>query len=97
MPLFESNNHPNANGSKILALVNILTFVIGIFLPVIFPGDHIHVVSTLILGAITAVSATIGFKNTFETNDAWKTYFQAASTFANIVIPAIFISLQYNV
>ena len=97
MPLFESNSHPNANGSKILSFVTILTFIAGIFLPVIFKVDHVRVVPEVLLGAATLATATVGFKNTFETNDAWKTVVQGASAFLNLLVPAIFISLHYNV
>ena len=95
MPLFESNNHPNANGSKIFSFITIATFIIGFFLPVIF-HHGIHFLAEALLAVATVVTAIVGFKNTFETNDPWKTVVQGASCFLNIIVPAIFIAITNN-
>ena len=85
----------NANGSKWLAAITILTFILGALLPA-FVHSAFHAIPEAILLVGTAVTAIIGFKNTFETNDPWKTVVQVASAAANLIVPAIFIAITNN-
>jgi uncharacterized membrane protein YbjE (DUF340 family) len=102
MAFLESNDHPNANNSKYLGIAGIILFIVGACLPWI--TNHIvlynHIafnVSTLILAVGTYLaSVKVGFANTFETNDDWKTYVQITSTFGNILVPALFVASTLN-
>jgi hypothetical protein len=96
MSLFQSNAHPNANNSVWLALGTIFLFVAGIFLPALF--NHaaygvFFVISEVVLGVATYFSSKVGFQNTFETNDNWKTGVQALSAAGNLIVPALFVAL----
>ena len=98
MAFLESNDHPNANNSKYLGIATILFFIVGAALPWI--TNHVAIYNNLVFNISVIVLATgtylsavkVGFANTFETNDDWKTAVQAASTLANIVVPALFIA-----
>ena len=95
MSFFEANDHPNAHNSTSLALANIFLFITGRFLPLIFNSKIYSIdffIVELVLGIGTFFSAKIGIKNTYETNDDWKSGVQVASTIADIIIPALFIS-----
>lgn len=97
MSFFESNDHPNANNSKWLALGTIFLFLLGTVLPLIF-NTTVYSLEFLIveiaLGAGTWYTAKVGIKNTFEENEDWKTDVQIASAVSNIIIPALFIALS---
>lgn len=98
MSFFESNDHPNANNSKWLGIATIALFIIGALLPWITGKLNVYNIpafnfTVIGLGIITWYSAfKVGFKNTFETNEDWKTGVQALSAIANIIVPAIFVA-----
>jgi len=98
---WEDPNHPNQNGTKIIALINLAAFVIGILLPWISNHTVIYtpvfaLVEVVLLG-FTIYSFDISIKDTFETHEPWKVWLQAASVILDIVVPAIFISTLYSV
>ena len=102
MAFLEPSDHPNTNNSKYLGIAGIILFIIGAALPWIFHDIKIYNIlafnlTTLVLAVGTYLaSVKVGFANTFETNDDWKTYVQIASTFSNILVPALFIAINNN-
>ena len=94
MSLFDNTSQLNTNASRWWALVTIASFIIGLVLPAI-TKTHVYT-SVFFLGAEAALfvgtvaTVEVGFKNTFETNDDWKTWVQVASAFANILVPVVF-------
>lgn len=45
---------------------------------------------------VTLITAYINFKNTFSTNDDWKTYIDIGAIFLTVTIYAIPIGIHYN-
>lgn len=101
---WEDKNKLNANNSRYLGFATIVLFIGGVILPWLF-HNNVNLYSTLgfnistfILGVGTYLSAVrVGFKNTFETNDDWKTDVQAISAVANLIVPCIFIVSNHTI
>lgn len=96
-PEFEPSDKLNANNSRYLAFAQIAFLVVGFFIPsfghqhgVYGLGFYITELLLLVATGITAVG--IGFHNTFETNDDYKTGVQVVSGIANIIVPCIFLT-----
>lgn len=95
--LMEPGNHPNANGSRILALIQI-----GVFLLCLAGGLIWHIWGTsplykwemLALAILTLISAYINTVNTLETNLDWKTILAVAVGILTILATVIPISAQ---
>jgi hypothetical protein len=95
----EDPSKPNANGSRIFALILIVLFFIGIFEPMLRPQAYkiTGIYFTYGIGLIlTIASVIVGFKNRFETNDTWKTVLQGLCAVWNFIIPGIFIATTWN-
>lgn len=95
---WEDNTKLNANQSRWLGFATILLLIVGALLPLITGHNIIYNkvgfnISIIALGIGTYLSAVkVGFPNTYETNDTWKTVVQVASAILNIIIPAAFVA-----
>lgn len=94
---WESNDHPNANNSRYLGIAQIILLFVGLFFPKWGSAPAAYNASFWIteaaLGVATYYTAIkVGFQNTFQTNDDFKTGEQVVSAFANIVAPLLFMA-----
>src|SRR4051812_43186657 len=96
MGLNEPTNHPNANGSRLMALFNVVGFLLGLALPwitnhVVLYSSSGFIVSEALLFVLSGVFTVIGIKNRFATNDDWKSLLGWGAVIASVIVPLIFI------
>jgi hypothetical protein len=84
MPL-EPTNHPNANASFWFGIIVALFFTLG-FIAAVVTGDWPPVWLVIVSGVLSGIASVVNLKDTFETNDPWKTYFGVAAILITILI-----------
>lgn len=94
----ESNQHPNANKSRLFAAIIVAFFIIFNALAYfvhpalhLFENDSFLTVDAIAL-ALTIVFGVINVENTFETNDNWKTYGGVITILYTVLSFTLFIS-----
>lgn len=87
----ESSDHPNANGSRIFAII-----ILGLLLISAVVGfsqhffkDGTYLTFAIINGVSSLVVAGVNIENTFETNDSWKTVVGCASCIFSFLLIGI--------
>jgi xanthosine utilization system XapX-like protein len=86
--------HANQNNSKILAAAALAVFIVMALL-----GVHFRALPARILigidGCVVLAAVAINIKNTFETNEPWKTYLAMGAIIFTILVFGIPISDLY--